>query len=96
MLVIHGIDYNHNGIYDGVLGVSDLSRSLPAEATAPALCGPLFSTQTASTAPPGTTTYVVSLHPYAPPPGSNTAFWLLCHLEGYSLPADAVGDPNVA
>jgi hypothetical protein len=63
VLVIHGIDYNHNGIYDGVLGVSDLDKSLPAEATAPALCGPLFSTQTASTASRGTTTYVVSLHP---------------------------------
>jgi serine/threonine protein kinase len=95
VLVIHGIDYNDNGIYDGVLGVSDLSKSLPAEATAPALCGPLFSTQTASTAPRGTTTYVVSLHPYTPPVTS-TAFWLLCHLEGYATPAAAVGDPSVA
>ncbi len=96
VLVIHGIDYNGNGVYDGVLGVSDLYKSLPAEATAPALCGPLFSTQSASTAPSGTRTFVVSLHPYVPPAGSNTAFWLLCHLEGYSLPADAAGDPNVA
>ena len=43
MLVVHGIDYNHNGIYDGVLERSDLDRSLTGESTAPALCGPLVA-----------------------------------------------------
>src|SRR6202035_4755642 len=38
VLVVHGIDYNGNGVYDNVLGTSDLSKALPAEATAPALC----------------------------------------------------------
>ncbi len=94
VLVIHGIDYNHNGIYDGVLGTSDLSKSLPAEATAPALCGPLFSTQNAPTASRGTTTYVVSLHPYVPP--ASTAFWLLCHVVGYAVPSEVAADPRVA
>jgi hypothetical protein len=94
VLVIHGIDYNHNGIYDGVLGVSDLSKSFPAEATAPALCGPLFSTQNAPSASRGTATYVVSLHPYIPP--ATTAFWLLCHVAAYAPPSDAADDPRAA
>jgi hypothetical protein len=41
VLVVHGVDYNHNGLYDGTLDRSDLNRSIPGEATAPALCGPL-------------------------------------------------------
>ncbi|MDI5974130.1 hypothetical protein POF50_033115 [Streptomyces sp. SL13] len=42
VLVVHGIDYNHNGTYDNVLGASELDASLPAEATDPALCGTLY------------------------------------------------------
>ena len=45
VIVVHGIDYNHNGIYDNVLNRSELDGALPQEATAPALCGPLFNTQ---------------------------------------------------
>ncbi|MBP0456551.1 hypothetical protein [Streptomyces montanisoli] len=41
VVVVHGIDYNHNGTYDNVLGASELDASLPAEATDPALCGTL-------------------------------------------------------
>ena len=41
VVVVHGIDYNHNGRYDGVLGPSDLDPALPLEGTAPAICGPL-------------------------------------------------------
>jgi hypothetical protein len=53
VVVVHGIDYNRNGIYDGVLERSDIDRSLTGESTAPALCGPLVAdkagdTQTAS------------------------------------------------
>jgi len=42
VVVIHGVDFNGNGKYDfrgG--GKSDLDKSLPAEATDPALCGVL-------------------------------------------------------
>jgi hypothetical protein len=46
VLVVHGVDYNHNGLYDGTLDRSDLNRSIPGEATAPALCGPLKGTRT--------------------------------------------------
>lgn len=41
VVVIHGIDYNHNGKYDFSAGKSDLDPSLPAEATDPAACGVL-------------------------------------------------------
>ena len=86
VLVVHGIDYNHNGIYDGVLERSDLDRSLTGESTAPALCGPLVAekkakatTSTNKTAQlrprSGSTVYTVALAPPAPAPIA-----LLCHL----------------
>jgi serine/threonine protein kinase len=40
-VIVHGIDYNNNGLYDSILDRSELDRRLPGEATAPALCGPL-------------------------------------------------------
>ncbi len=40
VVVIHGIDYLHNGSYKD-LGPSELNPSLPLEGTAPALCGQL-------------------------------------------------------
>jgi Cu/Zn superoxide dismutase len=42
VIVVHGIDYDHTHVYDfRALGASDLDKTLPGEATAPALCGPL-------------------------------------------------------
>lgn len=41
VVVIHGVDYNGNGQYDFSSGKSDLDKSLPAEATDPAVCGVL-------------------------------------------------------
>lgn len=42
VVVIHGVDYNHNGKYDfRSAGESELDPSLPAEATDPATCGRL-------------------------------------------------------
>ena len=41
VVVIHGIDYNHNGKYDFSAGKSELDPSLPAEATDPVACGVL-------------------------------------------------------
>jgi CHRD domain len=38
VIVIHGVDHNHDGAYDGTTP-SDLDPSLPTEATDPALCG---------------------------------------------------------
>ena len=47
VVVVHGIDYNKNGVYDGVLERSDIDRSLTGESTAPALCGPLVADKAA-------------------------------------------------
>lgn len=42
VLVIHGVDYNGNGMYDFEgAGASELDPNLPAEATDPAVCGVL-------------------------------------------------------
>jgi hypothetical protein len=42
VLVVHGVDYNHNGKYDFAgAGRSELNPKLPAEATDPAVCGVL-------------------------------------------------------
>lgn len=38
VIVVHGVDHNHSGAYDGATP-SDLDPSLPTEATDPALCG---------------------------------------------------------
>jgi len=40
VVVIHGVDHNHDGKYDGTTK-SDLNPALPTEATDPALCGAL-------------------------------------------------------
>ena len=95
-IVVHGIDYNHNGIYDDVLDRSELNRNLPGEATAPGLCGKLVGTQTAASAGQGrsaATTYAVVLRRAVVPAATlGTSFALLCHL----LAADAAtsSDPR--
>jgi hypothetical protein len=48
VVVVHGTDYDGTGIYSGVLDASELSKSVPATATAPALCGRLVSAQNAA------------------------------------------------
>jgi hypothetical protein len=68
-IVVHGIDYNANRIYDfAALGVSDLDKTLPGEATAPALCGALrLGAGMQSASARGTRTFVASLNPYGAP-----------------------------
>jgi hypothetical protein len=66
VILIHGIDYNDNGVYDSGLDRSDLARTLPGEATAPALCGALVATAERQTAdrrgrPAATELYTASL-----------------------------------
>ena len=51
VLVLHGVDKDGSGTYDGDV-VSDLDPSLPMEATAPAACGSLEAAQM-GTAPNG-------------------------------------------
>lgn len=50
VIVIHGIDYNHNGKYDfRGAGRSELDPKLPAEATDPVVCGRMRVTNQSST-----------------------------------------------
>jgi hypothetical protein len=85
VIIVHGIDYNGNGIYDNVLDRSELKRSLPGESTAPALCGVLAKTKTASvpggSKVAGATTYaVVSWREIEADPGQTSGPAFLCHL----------------
>ena len=87
VIVIHGIDYNGNGVYDNVLNRSELDNSVPQEATAPALCGPLFNTQVAA-GPRSGTVYTATLHVFHPAPNERLAdYLLLCHLAGVAVSA---------
>jgi hypothetical protein len=81
VVVVHGIDYNHNGLYDNVLNRSELNNALPAEATAPALCGSLFSTKEMPTASRGAV-FVAALQTYPGPPSPATPPAFLCHVPG--------------
>ena len=81
VVVVHGIDYDGNGIYDNVLDRSELNNALPGEATAPALCGPVSSGQTAATGAGSGGVYTASLHVYQEAVGDDAARrWLLCHV----------------
>jgi hypothetical protein len=85
-IIVHGIDYNHNGIYDNVLDRSELNNSLPGEATAPALCGSLRPKSTASASVngrAGPTEYAFVLnHRIAAAADVGSDFALICHLVG--------------
>jgi len=64
VVVVHGIDYDGSGIYSGVLDPSELNKSLPGTATAPALCGKLIGATTAAAKPRsgrGTLVYTAAL-----------------------------------
>jgi tRNA A-37 threonylcarbamoyl transferase component Bud32 len=86
VIVVHGIDYDGGSKYDNYLGPN-------VEATAPALCGPLFPAQSASAPRSGgaaPTTYVASLKLYGPTPGQQSVsslFW--CHPGGKAATAAA-------
>ncbi len=76
-IVVHGIDYNGNGVYDDTLGGSDLNPALQGEATAPALCGELLAgraEQQSARSPQAESVYTSSL---ALPPSASS--WI-CHL----------------
>ena len=86
VVIVHGIDYDHDGAYGNVLDRSDLDRSLPGEITAPALCGQIVAAPPSSTSSDPTKTgqvprrsgkgtfYVASLQP------EPATFAALCYL----------------
>jgi hypothetical protein len=53
VIVVHGVDYDHSGIYSGVLDRSELNKSVPGTATAPALCGLISGPRKAAALNPG-------------------------------------------
>jgi hypothetical protein len=61
-IIVHGIDYNGNGLYDSVLDRSELDRHLPGEATAPGLCGPLLVAQGQTASAGGGQVYTARLN----------------------------------
>jgi hypothetical protein len=65
-VIVHGIDYNDNGVYDGVLDRSDLDAQLNGETTAPALCGPLTTSPDSGTHAGGGTVYTAALQALKP------------------------------
>jgi hypothetical protein len=85
VLVIHGIDYDHSGTYDEVLGPSDLASQFTGDSTAPALCGHLAPTGAVATASSGHhTVYAASLNE-VDLVGSDqvSGFAALCHLPAF-------------
>jgi Protein kinase domain len=93
VIIVHGVDYNHNGVYDNTLDRSDLKRSLPGELTTPALCGPLVaqtnprqgsSTAKTAQAPGHALVFYAALRPAAAesvPVPSGPAWWCPLHAE---------------
>jgi predicted Ser/Thr protein kinase len=86
VVVVHGIDYNRNGVYDNSLDRSDLDPAFPGEETAPALCGTLrAATKTASGAQTTGAVFRATMHRSyvaAVPAAPDGGFVLLCHLLG--------------
>ena len=80
VIVVHGIDFNGNGVYDGSLDRSELNPDVQGETTAPALCGPLVRSASGSSAQRqgggGAQVYAATLAVQATAP-----LWL-CHLSG--------------
>jgi hypothetical protein len=75
-MIVHGIDFNSNGLYDSVLDRSELDRHLPGEATAPGLCGPILKSTNADAG--GAEVYTASLSRQPAEPAGDR-LWL-CHV----------------
>jgi serine/threonine protein kinase len=85
VVVIHGIDYDHSGTYDEVLGRSDLAPQFTGDSTAPALCGHLAAVQSVASAQPSQhTIYAASLTRVSLSETDQAGgFTLLCHLPAF-------------
>jgi Protein kinase domain len=88
VIVVHGTDYDGTGIYSGVLDASELSKSVPGTATAPALCGRLVGEQNAEAPGAGASgrvaRYTASLDVNAAL--SSTAGAFICRVGGFTAP----------
>jgi hypothetical protein len=82
VVVIHGIDYNSTKTYDfSALDRSDLKPNLPAEQTAPALCGALIPQESANRTASGTHVYNTTL---AAGSATRSSSPFLCHLGSFT------------
>ena len=106
VIVVHGIDYDHSGTYDEVLGPSDLAPQFTGDSTAPALCGHLAQSGTVATAHTSspqfasgpssqTTVYTASLGRTSLA-GTDQAsgFTLLCHLPAVATSGVGTSPPS--
>jgi len=91
-VIVHGIDYNHNGVYDNVLDRSELNNSLPGEATAPALCGTLVPSKTTTADGHTKTIYAFVLHRFIAEATVGDEVNYLCHIVG--VDATELADPR--
>ena len=90
VIVVHGIDYDRSGIYSGVLDRSDLDKTLPATATAPALCGRLVGPQEVAQSDPDVGRHPILYTASLSKPAIDAAEFL-CHVPerpGGALEAD--------
>ncbi|MFL5828729.1 MAG: hypothetical protein ACJ76X_02320, partial [Solirubrobacteraceae bacterium] len=91
-VIVHGIDYNHNGVYDNVLDRSELNNSLPGEATAPALCGTLVPSKTTTADGHTKMVYAFVLHRFIAAATVGDEVNYLCHIVG--VDATEIADPR--
>ena len=79
VVVVHGTDYDHSGIYSNALDRSDLNKSVPGTLTAPALCGTLVAPRTSTVAsvraPASARVYVASLRADPAIDASESQLW---------------------
>jgi hypothetical protein len=79
VVVVHGTDYDHTGIYSNALDRSDLNKSVPGTLTAPALCGTLVAAQKSTVASVGSAdpsrVYVASLYEDPAIDASESQLW---------------------
>jgi hypothetical protein len=84
VVVVHGIDYNHNHRYDHGLSLDKKLGHLPIEETAPALCGPLIAEQSNSGSDHAASAPRVYTATLVPAPATHSAPALLCDLRSLS------------
>ena len=68
VMVIHGIDFNRNGIQDGIARPQRAQPLGSGRTTAPALCGPVVARGTRAQAPGNRGVYTAALASTAPAP----------------------------
>jgi hypothetical protein len=94
VIVVHGVNYDGSGIYSGVLDRSELNKSVPGTATAPALCGRLVGPQRVAALDPRSVghplVYTASFTAYQSAQSGTTGGLFACHVGDSIAPGAAV------